>query len=155
VIGSKVVGQYEVFIAGSYEENALMLAEANIRLGNTDAGLAFVDAVRDYQGSGVTHVFGTGATLGLAGALKELTMERRVSLIFRGLSFYDARRWGWIYDISKGGGSYGNQLYNVNGTYDMNVTVSYNFMDYWDIPADETVLNPPAAGSAAVLNPNY
>ena len=37
----------------------------------------------------------------------------------------------------------------------VNVTISYNFMDYWDIPADEVALNPPAAGSAAVLNPNY
>jgi len=155
VIGSKLIGQYEVYIAGSYEENALMLAEANIRLGNTDPGLAYVDSVRDYQGAGVAHVFGTGATLGLAGALKELTTERRASLVFRGLSFYDARRWGWIYDISKGGGSYGNMLYNVNGSFDTHVTISYNFMDYWDIPADETALNPPAAGSAAVLNPNY
>ena len=153
VIGSKQVGQYEVFIAGSYEENALMLAEANIRLGNTDPGLAFVDAVRDYQGSGVAHVSGTG--LDLAGALKELTMERRVSLVFRGLSFYDSRRWGWTYDISNGGGTYGNRLYNVDGTYDTNVTINYHFMDYWDIPADETTLNPPAGGSAPVKNPNY
>jgi hypothetical protein len=153
VLGSKLVGQYEVYIAGSYEENALMLAEANIRLGNTDLGLGYVDAVRDYQGAAVAHVSGT--SLGLAPALKELTTERRAALIFRGLSFYDARRWGWIYDISKGGGSYGNMLYNVNGTFDTNVTVSYNFMDYWDIPADETAINPPAAGSAAVLNPNY
>lgn len=153
VIGSKQVGQYEVYIAGSYEENELMLAEANIRLGNIDPGLVYVDSVRDYQGAGVTHV--TGTLLDLPGALKELTTERRAALIFRGLAFYDARRWGWIYDISKGGGSYGNRLYNVNGTYDANVTISYNFMDYWDVPADETVLNPPAAGSAAVVNPNY
>ena len=153
VLGSKLVGQYEVYIAGSYEENALMLAEANIRLGNIDQGLVYVDSVRDYQGAAVTHVSGT--SLDLPGALKELTTERRAALVFRGLSFYDARRWGWIYDISKGGGSYGNMLYNVNGTFDTNVTISYNFMDYWDIPADETALNPPAAGSAAVLNPNY
>jgi hypothetical protein len=153
VIGSKQVGQYEVFIAGSYEENTLMLAEANIRLGNTDLGLTFVDAVRDYQGSTIAHVSGTG--LDLTGALKELTMERRVSLVFRGLSFYDSRRWGWTYDISNGGGSYGNRLYNVDGTYDSNVTVNYHFMDYWDIPADETTLNPPAGGSAPVKNPNF
>lgn len=155
VIGNKQVGQYEVFIAGSYEENALMLAEANIRAGNLDAGLAYVDSVRDFQGAGVAHVFGAGTTLGMAGSLKELTMERRAALVFRGLSFYDARRWGWTYDISKGGGSYGNLLYNSDGTYNTNVTISYNFMDYWDIPADETVLNPPASGSAPVLNPNY
>ena len=153
VIGSKQVGQYEVFIAGSWEENQLMLAEANIRLGNIDKGLTYVDAVRDYQGAGVTHVSGT--SLGLAAAMKELTSERRVSLVFRGLSFYDARRWGWIYDISTGGGQYGQKLYNSNGTYDTNVTINYNFMDYWDIPADETQLNPPKSGSSPILNPNY
>jgi len=36
-----------------------------------------------------------------------------------------------------------------------NATINYNFMDYWDVPADETVKNPPAAGSAAVKNPNW
>ena len=36
-----------------------------------------------------------------------------------------------------------------------NSTIDYNFLDYWDIPADETVLNPPGAGSAAVINPNF
>jgi hypothetical protein len=87
--------------------------------------------------------------------MKELTMERRAALIYRGLSFYDARRWGWIYDISNGGGQYGQMLFNTDGTYDTNVTVDYNFMDYWDIPADETQLNPPASGSSPILNPNY
>ena len=153
VLGSKQVGQYEVFIAGSWEENTLMLAEANIRLGNIDKGLTYVDAVRDYQGAGVTHVSGTG--LSLAAAMKELTSERRVALVFRGLNFYDARRWGWIYDISNGGGQYGQKLFNANGTWDTNVTINYNFMDYWDIPADETQLNPPKSGSSPILNPNY
>ena len=153
VIGSKQVGQYEVFIGPSLEENMLMLAEANIRLGNIDAGLAFVDQERALQGAGVAPVSGTG--LDLAGAMKELTMERRAALVFRGLAFYDARRWGWIYDISNGGGQYGQMLYNADGTWDTNVTVDYNFMDYWDIPADETQLNPPATGSSPVVNPNY
>ena len=49
-------------------------------------------------------------------------MERRAALIFRGLSFYDARRWGWIYDIANGGGAYGQLLFNTDGTYDTNVT---------------------------------
>lgn len=153
VIGNKQVGEYEVFIAGSYEENALMLAEANIRLGSIDPGLAYVDAVRTYQGAGVAAVSGTG--LALAPALKELTKERRISLVFRGISFYDSRRWGWTYDIANGGGSYGNNLYTVAGSLNTNVTINYNFLDYWDVPADETVLNPPAAGSAAVVNPNF
>jgi hypothetical protein len=153
VIGNKQVGEYEVFIGPSLEENLLMLAEANIRSGNIDAGLAYVDQERTLQGAGVAAVSGTGLTL--AQAMKELTMERRAALIYRGLSFYDARRWGWIYDISNGGGQYAQMLYNTDGTWDTNVTVNYNFMDYWDIPADETQLNPPGTGSSPILNPNY
>jgi hypothetical protein len=153
VIGNKLALEYELFIAGSYEENALMLAEANIRLGNTDAGLAYVDAVRTYQGAGIAAVSGTG--LSESQALTELLKERRVSLVFRGLSFYDLRRWGITYDISNGGGSYGNMLFNVDGSYDTNVTIDYDFMDYWDVPADETTLNPPGKSSAATQNPNF
>ena len=130
-----------------------MLAEANIRLGNIATGLSFVDAVRDYQGSGVAHV--SGVVTDLPTAMKELTCESRVALFGRGVSFYNVRRWGWIYDISAGGGQFGQWLYNADGTYDTNVTVDYNFMDYWDIPADETQLNPPAAGTSPILNPNY
>jgi hypothetical protein len=153
VYGAKTVGDYELLIAGSYEENTLMLAEANIRLGNIDAGLDYVDAVRNYMGAGIPPVANTG--LSLAGALTELVKERRVALVFRGLSFYDSRRWGWIYDISKGGGSYGNTLFTSGGSLNTNVTINYNFMDYWDVPADEAVLNPPSASSAPVQNPNY
>jgi hypothetical protein len=153
ILGNKLVGEYQVYIGPSYEENELMLAEANIRLGNIATGLSHVDNVRTYQGAGVAPVSGTVTTL--AGAMAELTAERRVSLFGRGLSFYDARRWGWIYDISNGGGAYGQLLYNADGTWDTNVTVDYNFMDYWDIPADETQLNPPGAGTSPILNPNY
>jgi hypothetical protein len=153
VYGTKEVGAYEVFIGGSYEENALMLAEANIRLGNIDAGLGYIDAVRTYLGAGVAAVSGTGLTK--VAALTELVKERRVALVFRGLSFYDSRRWGWTYDISNGGGSYGNNLLTAAKVLNKNVTINYNFIDYWDIPADETVLNPPSAESAAILNPNF
>jgi hypothetical protein len=153
VMGSTQPGQYEVYIGPSYEENELMLAEANLRLGNIATGLSFVDAVRDYQGANVPHV--SGVVTDLPTAMKELTSESRVSLFGRGVCFYNARRWGWIYDISAGGGQYGQWLYNSNGTYDTNVTVDYNFMDYWDIPADETQLNPPASGTSPILNPNY
>lgn len=153
IMGSKLVGGYQVYIGPTYEENELMLAEANIRLGNIATGLSHVDNVRAYQGAGVAPVSGTVTTL--AGAMAELTSESRVSLFGRGLSFYGARRWGWIYDISNGGGQFGQLLYNADGTWDTNVTVNYNFMDYWDIPADETQLNPPAAGTSPILNPNY
>ena len=153
ILGNKLVGGYQVYIGPTYEENELMLAEANIRLGNIATGLSHVDNVRTYQGAGVASVSGTVTTL--AGAMAELTAESRVSLFGRGLSFYGARRWGWIYDISNGGGQYGQLLYNADGTWDTNVTVDYNFMDYWDIPADETQLNPPASGTSPILNPNY
>ena len=37
-----------------------------------------------------------------------------------------------------------------------NATIDYNFMDYWDIPADEIILNPPSSATAKVVtNPNY
>lgn len=151
VYGNKTVGEYELYMAGSYEENALMLAEANIRLGNIETGLGYIDDVRAYQGAGLPAVKGKG--LNLAQALQELVQERRVALIYRGISFYDSRRWGWIYDISKGGGVYGATVLNGT-TVNTNVTINYNFLDYWDIPADEIDLNPPAAGSAPVVNPN-
>ncbi|QDK78133.1 RagB/SusD family nutrient uptake outer membrane protein [Spirosoma sp. KCTC 42546] len=153
VYGSKDVGAHEVFMAGSYEENTLMLAEANMRLGNIETGLGFLDAVRAYQGAGVAATAGTGLTL--AGALTELTKERRVALFNRGLAFYDNRRWGWTYDISVGGGSYGNTVITSAGAViNKNVTINYNFMDYWDVPADESVLNP-TANSVVTKNPNY
>lgn len=152
VYGNNAVGAYEVFIDASYEENALMLAEANIRTGNIDAGLAYVDAVRDYQGAGVAHVANTG--LNLAAALQELVMERRVSLALRGVSFYDSRRWGWTYDISKGGGFYGAVIYTATKQLNTNSTINYDFLDYWDVPADESDLNKPSAGSAPITNPN-
>jgi len=153
VYGALTALDYELYMAGSYEENALMLAEANIMLGNTDAGLAFVDAVRTYQGAGVAAVSGTGLTQ--TQAMAELIKERRVALAYRGTSFYDSRRWGWIYDIANGGGSYGNTFLAVSGKLYTNTTINYNFLDYWDVPADESVLNPPGTGSAATVNPNF
>jgi starch-binding outer membrane protein, SusD/RagB family len=151
VYGNKNVGEYEAYLAGSYEENELMLAEANIRTGKIAEGLASIDKVRDYMGAGIAHVSGT--TTDLVTALKELTMERRVALVYRGISFYDSRRWGWIYDISKGGGVYGQKVL-FDGTLNTNATINYNFLDYWDVPADEFDLNPPSAGSAPIKNPN-
>ena len=153
VYGTTNVGGYELIIAGSYEENALMLAEANIRTGSIEAGLTLVDAVRGYLGAGIPAVSGTGLTL--VQALTELVKERRVALVFRGISFYDNRRWGWTYSIANGGGSYGNTLVTSDLMVNTKVTFNYNFMDYWDIPADETVLNPPSATSAPVVNPNF
>ena len=100
----------------------------------------------------MAHVAGTG--LNLSQAMKELTMERLAGLALRGLSYYDCRRWGWTYAIANGGGRYGCTLLYNNKVY-TNATIDYNFMDYWDVPADETDKNPPSSDSAPVLNPNY
>lgn len=152
ILGSRQPGGLEIYIGPTYEENALMLAEANIRTNNIETGLGYIDEVRNYQGAGVAAVKGTG--LSLSQALKELTMERQVALAYRGLSFYDARRWGWTYSIANGGGRYGSTIIFNSKVY-TNATINYNFMDYWDVPADETTKNTPTADSAPVLNPNY
>jgi hypothetical protein len=151
-LASRQVAGIEIYIGPTYEENALMLAEANIRSGSIDAGLKLIDAVRMQQGAGVPAVAGTGLTL--TQALNVLTQERLAALAYRGLSFYDLRRWGWNYGKAKGGGRYGCTLI-YNKTVYTNAYINYNYMDYWDVPADEIVKNPPATGSSAVVNPNY
>ena len=151
-IADKTPGNQEVYIGPSYEENALMAAEALINTGQTDQGLALIDAVRTYQGAGLKAVSGTGLTV--AQAKEELRKERRLSLLFRGTAFYDARRWGITYDITKGGGRTGCVVLTPAGVLNTNATINYDFLDYWDVPADEFALNPPAAGSAPIKNPN-
>ncbi|MBS1487279.1 MAG: RagB/SusD family nutrient uptake outer membrane protein [Bacteroidetes bacterium] len=150
--GSFNDGAYQLYMVSSYEENALMIAEAKIQTGDIDGGLAIVDQIRTYQGAGIAAVSGTGLTKDQA--LGELTRERRVALLFRGVSYYDSRRWGWTYSIASGGGGY-----NLNYLDDNDViqtgTFDYSFMDYWDVPADEIVLNPPSGSSAPVKNPKF
>jgi len=151
-ITSKVVGAYELYMAGSYEENELMKAEANIKLGNIATGLASVDAVRTYQGAGLAAT--SGVITDAALAYEELRKERRVGLIFRDVAFYDARRWGVLDDVSAGGGRTKAVVVNsTTGAVNTNATINYNFLDYWDVPDDETSLNPPSATSAPVKNP--
>lgn len=152
ILGSVQVGGLEIFIGPTFEENELMLAEAKIRTGSIPAGLVSIDNVRAYQGAGVTALAGSDLTLTMA--LKELTMERSAALAFRGLSFFDNRRWGWTYSIANGGGRYNCTLLYSGNIY-TNSTIDYNFMDYWDVPADETDKNAPATGSAMVKNVNY
>jgi SusD family. len=151
ILGSRQVGGLEIYIGPTFEENQLMLAEANIRTGNINTGVGFINAVRTYQGAGVAAL---PSGLTLVQALQELTMERLAALALRGLSFYDIRRWGWTYAIANGGGRYGSTLIFNNIVY-TNATINYNFMDYWDVPGDEIEKNAPAAGSAIVVNPNY
>jgi hypothetical protein len=144
---------YELYLAGSYEENELMKAEALINTKQIDLGLARIDAVRNYQGAGLPPVSGTG--LNLTGAREELRRERRVALPFIGLSFYDARRFGIINPLAEGGGRTGAVVVApTTGEVNTNATIEYNYLDYWDVPDNELAYNPPAAESAPVKNPS-
>jgi hypothetical protein len=139
-------------VAASYEENELMKAEANIKLNNITTGLASVDAVRTYQGSGLSAV--SGAITDPAQAYEELRRERRTALLFRNVSLYDSRRWGYLDDIAGGGTGRTNAVVvSSTGVVNTKATINYNFLDYWDVPDDELALNPPTDGSAPVQNP--
>lgn len=154
VIANSAIGAQEIFIGGSYEENELMKAEANINIGgaNLNIGLGQIDNVRSFQGSGLPVLAGSGLTQ--PQAREELRLERRTALAFRGLAFYDARRIGYIYDVSKGGGRTKAVVYTSSGVVNTNAIMNYNFFDYWDVPDNEVYINPPASGSAPVKNPN-
>ena len=146
-----MVGAFEMYIAGSYEENELMKAEANIQTGNIALGLASVDNVRTYQGAGLAAV--SGVVTDPALAYEELRKERRIALLFRDVAFYDARRWGVLDDVSVDGGRTKAVVLSTTGVLSTNATINYNFLDYWDVPDDEVSLNPPSATSAPVKNP--
>ncbi|TAJ50567.1 MAG: RagB/SusD family nutrient uptake outer membrane protein [Chitinophagaceae bacterium] len=140
-------GANEITLCGTYEENELMKAEALIQTGQIDLGVQSIDRVRTYQGAGLAAI---GAGLTQAAAYEELRRERRIALAFKGLSFYDARRWEIIApDKSRTGCNH----ISAAGTLSTNATIVYGFLDYWDVPDNELAYNPPAAGSAAVVNP--
>jgi len=144
-------GAYEMYINVTWEENELMKAEAKINSSDIDGGLSAVDAVRANQGAGLAAVSGTGLTL--AQAKEELRSERRITLAFRGLAFYDARRWGVINAIGSGGGRTKAVVLDNSDHLNTNATINYDFLDYWDVPDNELAYNPPADGSAEVKNP--
>ncbi|RIV19352.1 RagB/SusD family nutrient uptake outer membrane protein [Fibrisoma montanum] len=150
-LSDRTPGATELYLAGSYEENELMKAEALINTGKIEDGVKVVDDVRKFQGAGLAAVAGTNLTLDQA--KEELRRERRVAMAFRGLSFYDARRWGVIEDVSKGGGRTNAVVIDKSGKVSTKATVNYNFLDYWDVPDNELKYNPPAANSAPVKNP--
>ena len=151
VLGSKSVGAYEFYMATTYEESQLTLAEALINTGDIEGGLKVIDAIRTMQGAGLAAVAGKG--LALAAAKEELRRERRVVLPFRGLAFYDARRWGVIDDVSAGGGRTNAVVLDKLGKVNTKATIDYNLLDYWDVPANETAYNKPSDGSAVIQNP--
>jgi hypothetical protein len=144
----------QAYIAPSYEENELMLAEAKINQNNIDAGLTHVDNVRSYQKASLTTVSGKGLTLALA--KEELRRERRVALFLRGTAFYDARRWNVIAPVADGGGRAGANILVPKGygTYTTNAIrpcfMEYNYMDYFDVPKNELDFNPSSATSVPV-----
>ena len=144
---NQTVGANEITIAASFEENELMKAEALIQTGAIATGLLSIDAVRTYQGAGLAA---SSPTLTQAQAYEELRKERRIALAFKGLSFYDARRWGVTEPSSSRTGS---TVLSFNGTVSTNATIVYGFLDYWDVPDSELAYNPAAAGSAPTSNP--
>ncbi|MFD2932823.1 RagB/SusD family nutrient uptake outer membrane protein [Spirosoma flavum] len=144
VLSNQAVGAYELYVAGTYEENELMKAEAKLYTGDIAGGLTSIDAVRTYQGAGLAALSG----LALDAAKEELRKERRVGLALRGISFYDARRWEVITK-----GRTNAVVVDKAGKLNTKATISYNFLDYWDVPDNELAYNPAAAGSAPIKNP--
>jgi hypothetical protein len=146
-----------VSIGATWEENALMIAEAKIRTGSDiDGGLALVDQVRDEQGSGLAHVSGTGLTQ--AQAAEQLRSERRIALYMRGLAFYDARRWGVTAPAASGGGRANANVLVPGSVIDSSSAVllpcfiDYDYLDYWDVPQNELDFNNASTTSAPVKN---
>ena len=144
-------GGEELFMAGSFEENELMRAEALIYRNNIAAALPLIDAVRTAQGAGLPAL--AGNTLTQAQAIAHVRSERRVGLLFRNVAFYDARRYKVIDPITGGGGVTGAVVIDGTGTLNTNATINYNFLDYWHVPDNELAYNAPADGSADVVNP--
>lgn len=144
-----------ISVAGTYEENELMKAEALIRLGSqaqVDQGVQVINTIRSYQGANLTAL---AAGLTQTVALEEIRRERRVALFMRGLAFYDARRLGYT---AAGGGRANAVVYLpaglIGGSSDdvRNCFMEYNYMDYFDVPLNEVDFNVPASGSAPIKN---
>ena len=144
VMNNRTEGAFELYLAGTYEENELMKAEANINTGVIAAGLTSINAIRTAQGAGLAPLAGLTADA----AKEELRKERRVALALRGLSFYDARRLEIITAGRKGA-----VVVDKSGKVNTNATITYNFLDYWDVPDNELAYNPAASGSAPIKNP--
>jgi hypothetical protein len=122
-----------------------MKAEAKLWTGDVAGAAASINAVRAYQGAGIAAITSTDA----ATVKEELRKERRVALAFRGLSFYDARRWGVLEN-----GRTGAVVISKDGSsISKNATIKYGYLDYWDVPDNELANNPAGAGSAPLKNP--
>jgi len=147
---NSAAGLSEFYIAGTWEENDLMKAEATLFSGGSIAtATGLIDGVRTAQGAGLAPI---GAVT-LVQAQDELRSERRAGLAFKGLAFYDARRWKVIDPVSAGGGRTNCWFNSSAGLFYSDCTIDYNYLDYWDVPDNELAYNPAAAGSAPVKNP--
>ncbi|MFM1929022.1 MAG: hypothetical protein RL387_350 [Bacteroidota bacterium] len=144
---NQAAGANEISLAATFEENELMKAEASIMTGKIDDGVKAIDAVRTYQGAGLAAI-ATG--LSQADAYEELRSERRIALGFKGLSFYDARRWDVI-NPAKGRSN--AVVVSFTGAVNTKAKIVYGYLDYWDVPDNELAYNPAAAGSAPTKNP--
>ncbi len=144
---NQAAGANEITLAATFEENELMKAEALIMTGKIDDGVKSIDAVRAYQGAGLTAL-ATGLTKDAA--YEELRAERRIALAFKGLSFYDARRWDVINPAK---GRTNAVVVSFTGAVNTKAKIVYGYLDYWDVPDNELAYNPAAPGSAPTKNP--
>jgi hypothetical protein len=145
-------------IAPTWEETALMIAEADIYTGNINAGLSLIDAVRASQNAGLPALAGSG--ISMDSAISQLHSERRIGLYDHNVSWYDARRWGVTAPAASGGGR-ANANVLVPGSLISSTSaqllpcfINYDFTDYWDVPANELNFNPASANSAPIVNTN-
>lgn len=149
--------QGTVPIAPTWEETALMVAEAKIESGSDmSGGLSLIDQVRASQNAGLPPAASHGLTLDSARA--QLRSERRIGLYMHNVAWYDARRWGITAPASAGGGRANanvlvpGSVIGVSAATLLPCFIDYSFSDYWDVPANETDFNPPSAGSAPIKN---
>lgn len=147
VYSNQTAGANELTIAATFEENNLMRAEALIMTNRVAEATPLIDAVRTFQGAGLPAL---STSLSNTDAYEQLRRERRIALAFRGLSFYDARRWGITEPNSRRTGC---NVVTFQGAVNTNATIIYGYLDYWDVPDNELAYNPAAAGSAPTSNP--
>ncbi|MFN8355733.1 MAG: RagB/SusD family nutrient uptake outer membrane protein [Spirosomataceae bacterium] len=142
---NRTAGAGEMYLAGTYEENELMKAEALLYTGNAAGAATSIDNVRAYQGAGLAKLTTTDVNT----LKEELRKERRVALAFRGMAFYDYRRLG----ILDNGRTNCVVISKDGKTVYTKATIQYNYLDYWDVPDNELAYNPAAAGSDPIKNP--
>jgi hypothetical protein len=127
----------------SYEENQLMRAEALLETGDAPGAATLIDEVRSLQNAGLPPVDDSDAE----NVSEQLRSERRIGLFLRGLSFYDARRWGVVDPVEEGGGRAGAVVIENDGTINTDATINYNYRPYWPTPDEELTFNEPSGDS--------